>query len=206
VASFVLAVALWALMVGESQRDAATALRDAPLLALSAQSTTGFSPIPIAALGPGAKLLLILAMVTGGSLGSTAGGLKLLRVLVALRVLQWMVLRTRLPKDAVATPHVGGQEIGEHEIARVLALFVAFLALIGVSWLPFLLLGYAPLDSLFEVVSAVGTVGLSTGIARPDLETGLKLVLCADMLLGRLEILAFLVAFSPRTWIGRRID
>ncbi len=205
-ASFALAIALFALMVAESQRAAATALRDAPLLALSAQSTTGFAPLPITALGPGAKLLLVLAMVTGGSLGSTAGGLKLLRVLVALRVLHWMVLRTRLPKDAVATLHVGGQEIGEQEIARVLAFFVAFLGLIFVSWLPFLLLGYAPLDSLFEVVSAVGTVGLSTGIARPELETGLKIVLCADMLLGRLEILAFLVAFSPRTWIGRRID
>jgi trk system potassium uptake protein TrkH len=82
----------------------------------------------------------------------------------------------------------------------VLALFPVVILL---SWLPFLAFGYDPLDALFEVVSAVGTVGLSTGIARPELEPLLKGVLCVDMWLGRLEILAILILFAPRTWIGR---
>ena len=74
----------------------------------------------------------------------------------------------------------------------------------GLSWLPFVTCGYDPLDSLFEVVSATATVGLSAGISRPELETALKLVLCADMLLGRVEIVALLVVLSPGTWWGRR--
>ena len=53
------------------------------------------------------------------------------------------------------------------------------------------------------MVSATGTVGLSVGIARPELEPLLKGVLCADMYLGRLEIFALLVALAPRTWLGR---
>jgi trk system potassium uptake protein TrkH len=72
-----------------------------------------------------------------------------------------------------------------------------------VSWLPFLVAGYPPLDALFEVVSAVGTVGLSTGITGQQLESGLKLVLGLDMLLGRLEIIALLVLVYPGTWHKR---
>ena len=67
----------------------------APLLATSGQTTTGFTPLPVADLGPTAKLLLIASMLGGGSLGSTAGGVKLLRVLIALRLIQWAVMRAR---------------------------------------------------------------------------------------------------------------
>ena len=60
--------------------------------------------------------------------------------------------------------------------------------------------------ALFEVVSATGTVGLSTGITAPDLHPVLKGVLCLDMLLGRLEIIALLVLLYPRTWFGHRAE
>ena len=57
-----------------------------------------------------------------------------------------------------------------------------------------------------EVVSATATVGLSTGIARPALEPLLKLVLCFDMLAGRVEIFALLVVLYPGTWFGKRAE
>jgi trk system potassium uptake protein TrkH len=83
----------------------------------------------------------------------------------------------------------------------VVALFGAGVML---SWLPFLLAGHAPLDALLEVTSATGTVGLSTGITHASLAMPLKLVLIADMLLGRVEFVALLVVLWPRTWLGRR--
>jgi len=49
-------------------------------------------------------------------------------------------------------------------------------------------------------------VGLSSGIARPALEWWLKLVLCFDMLAGRVEILALLVVLNPGSWFGRRAE
>ncbi|HBA65919.1 MAG TPA: cation transporter, partial [Methylococcaceae bacterium] len=64
--------------------------------------------------------------------------------------------------------------------------------------------GYDPMDALFEVVSACSTTGLSTGITGSGLEPWLKAVLIADMLLGRVEFIAFLVFLYPRTWIKIR--
>jgi len=59
-------------------------------------------------------------------------------------------------------------------------------------------------DSLFEVVSATGTVGLSAGITATELPTMLKGILCIDMWLGRLEIVAWLVFIHPMTWFAKR--
>ena len=57
-----------------------------------------------------------------------------------------------------------------------------------------------------EVVSATGTVGLSTGITSADLPAMLKGVLCVDMLMGRLEIIAWMVLIYRSTWFGRRME
>jgi len=201
---FVLSVLLGLALIFESDIAPARALRSAPLLATSAQTTTGFTPLPVADLGPTAKLLLIGSMLTGGSLGSTAGGVKLLRVLIAFRLIQWAVSRARLAPHAISEPRLAGESLRSNEIQQALVIFLLFLLIVGTSWLPFVASGYDPLDSLFEVVSAAGTVGLTTGISRSELEAPLKLILCGDMLLGRVEIVALLVVLSPGTWWGRR--
>jgi trk/ktr system potassium uptake protein len=86
----------------------------------------------------------------------------------------------------------------------MLALVLLFPLAALVSWLPFLAAGLDPLDSLFDVVSALGTVGLSTGTTSPSLAPGLKAVLGIDMLLGRVEFFAMLVLIYPATWFARR--
>ena len=109
-----------------------------------------------------------------------------------------------MPSHAVTETRIGRKILEPDEITRAFVLILCFIGVVVLSWLIFLYYGYAPLDALFEVVSATGTVGLSTGITGPDLEPGLKLVLCADMLLGRLEIIALLIVLYPGTWIGKR--
>jgi trk system potassium uptake protein TrkH len=87
---------------------------------------------------------------------------------------------------------------------RAMQVILLFVIITLLSWSAFVIMGYDPLDALFEVASATGTVGLSSGIARPELESILKGVLCFDMLAGRLEIIALLVILYPRNWFGRR--
>ncbi len=174
------------------------------LLGMSAQTTTGFSTLPVAQLDPASKLVLIIAMATGGCVGSTAGGIKLLRLLLLLRLLQLLFRRLAMPSHAVAELYVGKRRVESDELVRALLLILLFVGAVLLSWIPFVALGYDSLDSLFEVVSAMGTVGLSAGVTAADLGPWLKGVLCVDMLLGRLEFVAMLILFYPRTWIGRR--
>lgn len=174
------------------------------MMGISAQTTTGFSTQAVATMEPASKLLMIISMLIGGSVGSSAGGMKLLRLLILLRLLQLMLRRTGLTPHAVVEPTLAGHRLASDDVVRVLQLILLFIIIILLSWLPFILMGYDPLDALFEVVSACGTVGLSSGIARPELEPVLKGVLCFDMLAGRLEIIALLVVLYPRNWFGRR--
>jgi trk system potassium uptake protein TrkH len=181
------------------------ALHHAPLLAFSAQTTTGFSTVDVAFLGNATLLLIVFSMLTGGNIGSTAGGMKTFRLLVLMRMLGLMVARTRLPVHAVSEPRIQGQKLGGEEIEMAFQVMFLFVAVVSLSWIPFVAMGYDGVKALFEVASATGTVGLTAGISRPGLEPFLKGVLCADMLMGRLEIVAIMVFLYPGTWLGRRI-
>ena len=180
--------------------DAATRLKNAVIMGLSAQTTTGFANINVSDMDYASKLSLILSMMIGGSMGSTAGGVKILRLLIMLRLIEFFIQRSALPPHAVLERQLRGDKLESDEIEKVLLLILIFIGTVLFSWLPFLIMGYAPLDALFEVVSACSTTGLSAGVTRVELEPVLKIILIADMLLGRVEFLAFLVFLYPRTW------
>ncbi|MBK1617503.1 Trk-type K+ transporter membrane component [Lamprobacter modestohalophilus] len=184
--------------------DWQTALGHSVALGVSAQTTTGFSTLEMTALSPAAQLVLMLSMTIGGCTGSAAGGLKLVRLLVLLRLVQLALRRTAIGERAVLHARVDGHILQPDMITGALQLLSLWLALLLLSWLLFLSYGYAPLPSLFEVVSAIANAGLSTGLTGTDLEPALKAVLIGDMLFGRVEILAMLVLFYPPTWIARR--
>ncbi len=182
------------------------ALYHGTIQGVSAQTTSGFSSLPVRSLDDDSKLVLIIAMFIGGGLGSTAGGIKLLRLLILLRLLQLLLQRIAMPDHAVMSPKLGQRALDETDIQGALMLILLFVTVNIISWLIFVIHGYAPLDALFEVVSATGTVGLSSGITGPELEPLLRVVLCVDMLLGRLEIVALLVLLYPYSWLGRRTE
>jgi trk system potassium uptake protein TrkH len=205
IASLVVSLAVGAFMRIGAGMAWTQVLHHAPLLALSAQTTTGLSSMPCAELDAGSKLVLIGSMLVGGGVGSTAGGFKLLRLLVVVSALRWILLRTCLPQHAVSEPRLAGRRLLDEEIRLALLLIVLFVAVVTVSWVPFVAMGYSPLDSLFEVVSAMATAGLSVGLTSATLPGLLKGVLCVDMLMGRLEIIAWLVMLYPGTWLGRRM-
>lgn len=174
------------------------------LVGFSAQTGTGFTTLTIADLSAGGKVLLLGSMLIGGSLGSTSGGIKVWRMVLLVRMIQFAIRRTALPRHAVAELRIAGRRIEEDEAGRALIVIMLFGLVIAISWVPFVALGFDPLNALFDVCSATATVGLSTGIVDQSLPAALKFLLCADMLLGRLEILAFLVVCYPATWIGKR--
>lgn len=182
------------------------ALGHGALNALSAQSTAGFASLDLARLDAGSQLVLMMTMFVGGSLGSTAGGIKILRLLIVTRLLYLLIQRAGTPRNAVLEARLGGRRLEADEIQNALSLILVYGLLTVMSWAPFVVMGYDPFEALFEVVSAIGTAGLSVGIAGPDLPPLLKGVLCLDMLLGRLEIMAWLILLAPGTWLGERME
>jgi trk system potassium uptake protein TrkH len=180
-------------------------IHHAPLLAFSAQTTAGFSTTDLARFDDASKLVLILAMGVGGGIGSTAGGIKILRLLIALQLLHTVIMRISRSKHAVVEPRLGGHRLEDRESIDALLIILLFTGVILLSWLPFLVMGYPALNSLFEVVSATGTVGLSTGITSSGLDPLLRGILCLDMLFGRLEVIAWIIFLNFRTWTGRRL-
>ena len=200
------AVLLGLCMVFVGERSWGEALHHAPLMAASAQTTTGFSTLDVVGLDAGSKLVLTGAMFVGGDAGSTAGGIKIGRLLVLVVVIRLVILRTRMPPHAVAEAQLYGRRIESPEVYAALSVVFLYVLVIAVSWLLFVAAGKPALEALFEVTSATGTVGLSAGLSAPELAGPLKLLLTADMLMGRLEIVALIVLVNPRTWFGNRAE
>jgi trk system potassium uptake protein TrkH len=184
--------------------DSTSDIGDALIMGVSAQSTTGFASLSVGDLGAATKIWLLLAMTCGGGIGSTAGGVKLMRVIIVARLLQLSLRRFAMPQHAVAVLRVGGQVIDADAVARAMLTILLFLLVVMLSWIAFVVAGYDPLNALFEVTSATGTVGLSTGLTDPSLSPLLKAVLCLDMLCGRVEIVAMIVLVYPAMWWGKR--
>jgi len=170
----------------------------------SAQTDTGFSAVSVSELPAASQVVLMTSMSVGGCTGSTAGGIKLIRLLIIVRLVQLALRRTAIAERAVLQAQISGSRIEAPMVTATLQLLALWGMVLLVSWLAFLMLGQPPLDSLFEVVSATANAGLSSGLTSTELHPALKLVLCADMLFGRVEVLALLVVLYPPTWFTRR--
>lgn len=170
----------------------------------SSLTTTGFNIHPASGWPDAQKLFSSIQMVIGGGDGSTAGGIKLFRFIIILYLAGWFIRRSILPKKTKSPVKYNGQIIGNTEMKEIFAFFILYLLILSVSTLIFTLAGHNTFDSLFESVSSLGTVGLSSGITQPSLHFYLKIILIFNMWAGRIEILSVLILFSPFIWSLKR--
>ncbi|MBU4077377.1 MAG: hypothetical protein KKD46_05460 [Euryarchaeota archaeon] len=91
---------------------------------------------------------------------------------------------------------IDGNEFGGNIIIANLVLIIVSLSVVLGAGVMFWFSGFGLVDSMFEVSSAFGTVGLSTGIATLALAAHLKLALIVLMIMGRVEAIPFFVALS----------
>ncbi|ERH00852.1 MAG: Trk-type K+ transport system, membrane component [Halonotius sp. J07HN6] len=185
-----------------------TAVRYGLFQFVSAMSCTGFQTAVSAtnvALGRwpmGAQLTVVFGMVLGGAAGSTAGGIKLIRLGTLLKGIRFRIVDVFYPKTAVRRLRINNRRLTESETSQEFT----EAAIIALLWLLFLIAGVAGLlailppgaytleNILFEVASAQGNVGLSAGITGPEsLPTLGKVLFLFNMWIGRLEIIPVLV-------------
>ena len=158
--------------------------------------TAGFDAIGQGGLGDSSKAFSSILMLIGGSSGSTAGGLKTATVAVLL-----LALRSGLAGREQVT--FRGRTIPYRRVlnAMTLALVMLFLFLVG-SMVISTVEGLPYLDCAFEVASAMGTVGLTTGLT-PNLTPFSQTLIILLMYLGRVGVLSFSIALMTR---GRTMD
>ncbi|MFH1368317.1 MAG: potassium transporter TrkG [Elusimicrobiota bacterium] len=156
-----------------------------------APRTAGFNSLPIGAMRELTLLLIIYLMYVGASPGSTGGGIKTttFSILVAAT---WSVVRGRQDTNLM------GSRISSEIVKKCMAIsFLALTALFVFSGVIFYIENFRFLDVVFEVTSALGTVGFSTGIT-PKLSTAGKALILSTMLIGRLGALTIGIAFLQR--------
>lgn len=153
--------------------------------------TVGFSAVNISSLRETTRFMTIALMFIGGSPGGTAGGIKTTTFLILfLSVFSQMTRRSSIT--------VGKRKVEGEAVPQSMAIASLYLALITICTIIILAIENLPLsDTLFEVVSAIGTVGLSTGIT-PSLSYASKMILVFLMLAGRVGVLSLVMIFSRK--------
>ena len=185
-----------------------TALRHTWFTVISIASTTGFGTVDYE-LWPSLCLLLIaLLMILGGCSGSTAGGMKVSRLLVFLRTARFEIVKAFRPNQ-VFPMQVNGVPIGADARAKVVMFVGLYAAIIAVSSVA---MGVLELAHGIDLETAVGAVLATLPNIGPGFgEVGptgnfahflpaTKLFLCLLMVLGRLELYTVLVLLVPALW------
>lgn len=154
--------------------------------------TAGFNTLDLTTLSSASLLVMMILMCIGGASGSTAGGLKLTTVAVLWANLRGISVGGR-------TPRLFDREISLLTIHRAFMILFSWILTLALALFVLLITeGRGFQETMFEVASAMGTVGLSLGLT-PELSAVGRLVVIALMYLGRLGPLAVAYGLVPPT-------
>ena len=184
--------------------DAAGAAIDAPFQVVSILTTTGFATADFEAWPDFARAVLVGLMFAGGCAGSTAGGAKIIRVLVGWAAAMREVRLTFSPNSVVAVT-TGGRAIPEESVRGVVALLLLWIfgwgagtVLLAVGDTDIVTAATASLATLSNIGPGLAAVGPTGNFAFfADWQ---KIVMILLMWLGRLEFFAVVALFQPRFW------
>ena len=155
--------------------------------------TAGFNSVDTAALSNSGKMLTMLMMFIGGSPGSTAGGVKTTSMIVLLFYAVAMVLN----REDI---NLFGRRLTDEVVKKANAVVVINATLTIIATI--VIMALQPLlnfeDVLFEVLSAIGTVGMTVGITR-DLNIISQVIIIVLMYCGRLGSLSFALVFAQKS-------
>ena len=196
--------ALIALNIFHAYASAGEAIRTAFFQTTTIISTTGFATADFNLWPSFSKAILLFLMIIGSCAGSTAGGLKISRVLIAIKNMFRSVKKTVRPRS-VNVVRMDGETLPDnilHATANYMSIYFALvifvtvlLSIDGFSLETNLTATLACINNIGPGLDAVGPV--SNYAAFSPLS---KIILSLSMLIGRLEIMPILILFSPITW------
>lgn len=184
--------------------DSLEAVRETFFQAASISSSTGFVSADFDQWPSFSKGILLFLMFCGGCAGSTAGGLKVTRLMLLMKTMRSVVQQKLSPRSVVQV-HSNGEDYNEEILYGVARFFVAYVILDILWTVLFIGDGVPTLDAIGLSVSTMGSCGPAFGTVGPtctyaELPVFSKVIVCISMLLGRLEMFPVLALLMPSFW------
>jgi trk system potassium uptake protein TrkH len=192
------------LIIAKSHFSVGHAFRESLFQVVSVQTTTGFVTADFNLWNSFAKFLLVLLMFVGGSAGSTAGGIKVARVLILAKSSRHELTRQMHPQ-AVLPLKIGGRVVPESVGRNVLGYLVIYLVvfltgalLVSMTNVDLITAGTSVAATLNNIGPGLELVGATGNYSFMD--PFAKIVLIVMMVVGRLELFAILLPFTRAFW------
>jgi trk system potassium uptake protein TrkH len=198
-------VTLWQVLVND--RALEPALRSSAFAVVSLGTTTGLVSEDYSLWGPFPEALFIVLLFVGGCTGSTTGAIKVFRFCILGSFAKWQ-LRSLVHQHRVLLPTYNGVPVSDEVVRSVIGFVVLYLSAFAVLGMAVAAFNIDMTTAFSGVAQALGNVGPGFGtVIGPagnfsTLPDGAKWILSGAMLLGRLELLAVLLLFTPTFWRG----
>ncbi|MGN1248400.1 MAG: TrkH family potassium uptake protein [Paludibacteraceae bacterium] len=181
-----------------------TSLRKGFFMVTTAMTSSGFAASDYMSWPKLLWVLVFFMMFTGASSGSTAGGIKWVRLGIFAKS-ALVELQRRIHPNAIIPVRFNGRAVSEQTISNVMAFLFFYLIIIVLTVIVFCATGVAFDEAIGTAVSAMGNVGVSIGQFGPlgsyaDFPTVAKWTMTFVMLIGRLEIFTVLLLFTKALW------
>lgn len=178
--------------------------REALFQVVSIVTTTGFVTADYASWGLTLSFLFFLLFFAGGSAGSTAGGVKIIRHLVFLKN-SWLEFKRILHPRGMVRIKIDQQVVEPRVLTHIMVFLLVYMATFGIGTLLVAGSGMDLLSAAGAVATCLGNVGPGLGMVGPvntfaQVPDLAKIFLSFFMLLGRLELFTILVLFTPFFW------
>lgn len=180
------------------------ALQHASFQVASIMSTTGFATTDYNVWPEFSKIVLVMLTMIGASAGSTAGGMKISRLIIVLKSVRASIYGMLRP-NSVNLIHMDGELIEADTQRAVHGYIMILLFFTCLSTLLISLDGFSMETNLTAAISTLSNVGPGFGAIGPmsnfnAFSAPTKILFCFNMLLGRLELYPILILFTPTTW------
>jgi trk system potassium uptake protein TrkH len=191
-------------LLGGGEGGLERSFRDSLFQTVSITTTTGFVTFDYERWVGGVQFLLLCLMFMGGMAGSTAGGMKAMRIYLLMRH-SLTELKRNLHPRAVVVAHLGSRPVKDRVFLRILAFALSFLTLFGAGAFVLSLLGHDLSTAIGASAASIGNIGPGLGGVGPIDNYGWMGpashgTLIFLMLAGRLEIFTILLLFHPDLW------
>ncbi len=181
-------------------------LRDTAFQVASIITTTGFMTADFDQWSSASKCVLLFLMFVGACAGSTGGGMKVSRFVVAVKAI-FRELNSYVFPKSIKKIKMGGRPVDEEEIHGINVYFIAYVTILVFSVILVSFEGTGLVTSFTAVVGTMNNVGPGLDMVGPTKNYGAlsifsKYVLMFDMLAGRLELFPLLILLYPPSWRG----